>query len=177
MCHLEWCHKICNQTFSYRFIVAAIMDEKSNIFWCSSISIYLLINVVKTVEGLFEMHLHAKFTKKKKKKKKKNARQENRVLTLNAENSRSVTHVFMFAYANEKILLSVLIISLFLYHDFNLNTQGYVYLELVNYQLGLHRNLQVFVKCNVCISTIVVLYTDMSRLSSYIDINRISFRF
>ena len=31
MCHSKWYHKICNQTFSYRFIVAAILDEKSNI--------------------------------------------------------------------------------------------------------------------------------------------------
>ena len=33
-CHSKWYHKICNQTFSYRFIVAAILDEKSNIFLC-----------------------------------------------------------------------------------------------------------------------------------------------
>ena len=27
MRHSKWCYKICNQTFSYRFIVAAILDQ------------------------------------------------------------------------------------------------------------------------------------------------------
>ena len=30
----------------------------------------------------------------------------------------------------------------FLFYDFNLNTQGFVYLEFAKYQLGLHRNMQ-----------------------------------
>ena len=34
------------------------------------------------------------------------------------------------------------------------NNQGFVYLEPVKYQLGLGRNMPVFVKCNVCISAI-----------------------
>ena len=41
-CHSKWYHKICNKTFSYRFIVAAILDEKSNIFLCKSTPVYLL---------------------------------------------------------------------------------------------------------------------------------------
>ena len=28
MCHSKWYHKICDQTFPYTFIVAAIFDEK-----------------------------------------------------------------------------------------------------------------------------------------------------
>ena len=39
-----------------------------------------------------------------------------------------------------------------------MNTQGFVYLEFVKYQLGRHRNVQVFVKCNVCISAIQLFY-------------------
>ena len=42
----------------------------------------------------------------------------------------------------------------FFFYDFNLNRQGFVYLEFVKYQLGLHRNVHVFVKCNVCISAV-----------------------
>ena len=30
MCHSKWYHKICIQTFSYRFIVSVKLDEKSN---------------------------------------------------------------------------------------------------------------------------------------------------
>ena len=46
----------------------------------------------------------------------------------------------MFAYVHEKIniLLSVLRI-LFIFFYFNLNTQGFVYLEFVKFQLDLHR--------------------------------------
>ena len=36
--------------------------------------------------------------------------------------------------------------------------QGFVYLESVNYQLGLHRNVRVLAKCNVCISAIQMFY-------------------
>ena len=58
----------------------------------------------------------------------------------------------------KNILLSGLSIFSFFFYDFNLNTQGFVYLEIVKYQLGLHRNVQVFVKCNVCISAIQLFY-------------------
>ena len=51
----------------------------------------------------------------------------------------------MFAYEHEKIniLLSALSIFSFLLYDFNLNTQGFVYLEFVQCQLGLVRNVQI----------------------------------
>ena len=45
-----------------------------------------------------------------------------------------------------------LFFSFFLFCDFNMNTQSVIYLESVKYQLGLHINVQVFVKCNVGIS-------------------------
>ena len=49
------------------------------------------------------------------------------------------------AYAHEKInfLLSVLSIFSLSFYDFNLNTQGFVYLDFVKYTLGLHTNMQV----------------------------------
>ena len=52
---------------------------------------------------------------------------------LNAETNRGVTNDVMFVYAHEKIniLVSVLSIGFFLFYDFNLNTQGFVYLEFV----------------------------------------------
>ena len=80
-----------------------------------------------------------------------------------------VTNGDMFEYVQEKIniLLSVLSIFFlffffFFFYDFNLNTQGFVYLKFVLYQPGLHRNVQAFAKCNVCISSI--------QLVSYIQI-------
>ena len=62
-----------------------------------------------------------------------------------AENNRGVTNDAIFTYVHEKIniLLSVLSFSSFLSYDFNPTTHGFVYLELVKYQLGLHRNVQV----------------------------------
>ena len=60
ICHSKWCHKICNQTFSYRFIVAAMLEEKSYIFWCLSISIYLLIKARESSRSL-KCSLHVKF--------------------------------------------------------------------------------------------------------------------
>ena len=52
---------------------------------------------------------------------------------LNAENNRGVTKDVMFAYVNEKkILLSVLSIFLSIY-NFDLNTQGFVYLEVLSF--------------------------------------------
>ena len=67
----------------------------------------------------------------------------------------------MCAHGHEKIniLLSVLSIFFLSFYDFHLNTQGFVYLEIVKYQLGLRRNVQVFTKCNVCISAIQLFYT------------------
>ena len=44
-------------------------------------------------------------------------------------------------------------VSLFFY-DFKLNIQGFVYIEFVKYQLGLHRNVHVIAKCNICLSAI-----------------------
>ena len=62
----------------------------------------------------------------------------------------------MFVYAHEKINIPVSVLSIvfFLVYDFNLRTQGFIYLEFFQYQLGLHSNVQVFVRCNVCISAI-----------------------
>ena len=79
---------------------------------------------------------------------------------LNAKNNLDVTDEVMFACVHTKlnILLSVLSIFFFLLYDFNLNTQGFVYLKIVKYQLILHRNVQVFAKCNVCISAIHLFY-------------------
>ena len=76
------------------------------------------------------------------------------------KNKPGVTNDVMFAYVHEKmnILLSVLSIFFSLFYDCNLNTQCFVYLEFVKYQLGLHRNVQVFVKCNVYIYTIQLFY-------------------
>ena len=54
ICHSKWYHKICNQTFSYRFIVAAILDEKSNIFWCNPFLYTFLYWLQVTIEGLLE---------------------------------------------------------------------------------------------------------------------------
>ena len=46
----------------------------------------------------------------------------------------------------------------FLFYDFNHNTQGIAYLETVKHQPGLHRNVHVFAKCNVCVSAIQLFY-------------------
>ena len=42
---------------------------------------------------------------------------------------------------------------------FHLSTQDFVYLEF-KYQLGIYRNVQVFAKCNVCISAIQLFYIE-----------------
>ena len=42
MFHPKWCYKIYNLTFSYRLIVAAIFDEKSNILFCVNPFLYTL---------------------------------------------------------------------------------------------------------------------------------------
>ena len=44
MCHLKWRHKICNQTFSYRFIVTAILDINRIYFGA-----YLLIKAMENM--------------------------------------------------------------------------------------------------------------------------------
>ena len=97
---------------------------------------------------------------------------------LNAENNRGVTNDVMFSYvhtyvhAKINILLSVLSIFVFPFYDLNLNAQGFVYLEFVKYHLDLHRKVQIFRKLQcIHIYFTAVLYTDMSRLSSYIEIN------
>ena len=81
---------------------------------------------------------------------------------LNAEHNRCVTNDVMYAYAHEKtnILLSVFSILYLSFYDLNLNTQGFEYLEFDKYQLGLYRNVQVFAKCNVCISAIQLFYIE-----------------
>ena len=61
---------------------------------------------------------------------------------LSAENNRGVNNDVMFAYVHEEmnILLSVLTIFSFFFIIVTINTQSFVYLEFVKYQLGLHRN-------------------------------------
>ena len=82
----------------------------------------------------------------------------------NADISLSVTFCFIVAYAHEqkKIPVSVFNIIFFLFYDVNMNTQDFVYLEFVKYQLGLRRNMPVFAKCNVYISAIHLFYTRWS---------------
>ena len=64
--------------------------------------------------------------------------------------------------------------GVFLFLAFLIVSVGFVYLEFVKYQLGVHRNVRIFVQyMHICYK--VVLYTDMSKLSSYIEVNRISF--
>ena len=79
---------------------------------------------------------------------------------LNAEHNPGVTNDVMFAYMHTKIniLLSILSIFFLFFIIFVLDTQGFVYLEFVKYKLGLHRNMQVFANCNVCIAAIHVFY-------------------
>ena len=69
---------------------------------------------------------------------------------LNSEKNRDVTNDVIVAYVHEKIniniLLSVLSIFCLSFYDFNQYTKGFVSLEFVKYQLGRHRNIQVFAK-------------------------------
>ena len=94
---------------------------------------------------------------------------------LNAENNRRVTNDVMFAYVHTKIIIlqSVLSIFSFFFYDFNLNTQGFVYLVSTGppYKRASFRKI---LGMHICYT--VVLYTDMSRFSFYIEINRIAFR-
>ena len=91
---------------------------------------------------------------------------------LYAEDKRDVTNDVMFAYVHEKIniLLSVLSIFSFIFYELNLNIHGFVYLEFVKYQLGFHRNVQIFAKCKACISAIQLFYMAffLYRNKSYI---------
>ena len=63
---------------------------------------------------------------------KNDVRQENGALSLKSGNNRGVANDVMFAYVHEKIniLLSVLSIYVLL-NDFNLNIQGFIYLEFL----------------------------------------------
>ena len=79
---------------------------------------------------------------------------ENGYSPLNAEYNMGVTNDVIFAYVHTK--MKVLLSGLIIFYDFNLNKQ--IYLEFVKYQLGLHRNVQVFAKCNVCISVVLLFY-------------------
>ena len=54
------------------------------------------------------------------------------------------------------------------FYDFQTHTHGFVYLEFVKFQHAIFCKMQ---RMHICYT--VVLYTDMSRLSSYIEINRI----
>ena len=76
------------------------------------------------------------------------ARQENGVLSHKCgiqPDCHEGRHVCIIAGLKINILLSVLIFF-FLFYDFDLNAQGFVYLEIVKYQLGLHRKVRVLVK-------------------------------
>ena len=70
-------------------------------------------------------------------------RQENGVLSLKCGKQH-------FAFCFEHFV--------FLFYDFNLNIHGFVYLEIVKYQMGLHTIVQVLAKCNVYISAIQLFY-------------------
>ena len=104
-------------------------------------------------------------------------RQVNGILSLKCRKQyRDVTNDVMFAYVRTKtnILLSAL--SIFFLSFFiiliNLNTQGFVYLEFVKYQLGLHRNVQVFAQCmHICYTVVFVIHVQaffLWRNKSYI---------
>ena len=79
---------------------------------------------------------------------------------LNAANSLSVTFCFIVTYEHEKINLLIYFFNIicFIFYDVNLNTQDFVFLEFVKYQLGLRRNRSVFAKCNIHISAINLFY-------------------
>ena len=111
--------------FSYNFIVAAILDQESGIFFMS-IHYYEPFNTRQVFLNIVRMKLGYS--------------------PLNAENGLSVAFCFVVAYAHEKInfLASILYIIFFLFYDVNLNTQDFVYLEIVKYQLGLRKNMPVF---------------------------------
>ena len=84
-------------------------------------------------------------------------------ITLKAENSLSVIFGFIVAYTHKKIniLVSVFNIIFFLFYDVNLNTQYFIYLEFVQNQLSLRRNMPVFAKCNERISASQLFYIQV----------------
>ena len=93
---------------------------------------------------------------------------------LNSENNRGVINVVMFAYVHEKIniLLSVLIFFSFSFISIltwvhNLLSINFASIETCKFS----RNAMQAYLLYSC-----VIYTDMSMLSSYIEINLISFR-
>ena len=65
---------------------------------------------------------------------------------------------FYMHMEKKNILISVLNVIFFLFYDVNLNTQVFVSLECVKYQLGLRRNMPVFTKYNVYISAIQFVF-------------------
>ena len=89
----------------------------------------------KKLEGVFEIKFACEIFKNVSGSKPGNT-------PLNAENRLSVSFCFIVGYANEEIniLVSALNIIFFLFFDVNLNTQDFVHLEFVKYQLGLRRN-------------------------------------
>ena len=99
---------ICNQTFSLTFIVAVILDEKSNIFLVLiSISVCLQIKAVEKGRSFIwnaVCMLNLKI----------DVREENGVLSLKNENNGDVTNNVMFAYSHEKIMILLSVLSTFL---------------------------------------------------------------
>ena len=79
-------------------------------------------------------------------------RQEQRVLPLNCgkqPKSHSWLHVCICKCENQH---SASCFEHCCFFGLNRNTEDSVYLEFVKYQLGRHRIVQVFAKCNVCVS-------------------------
>ena len=136
--------KFSKQAFSYKFIVAAILDQKSDIFWCQSISTNLLIHY--TEKGRFACEILKLVSGSKP-----------GYAPLNAENGLSVTSCFIVICTWEN-KHSGFCFEHFVFCNVNLNTQDFVYLEFVKYQMGLRRNMPVFAKCNVYMSAVRLLY-------------------
>ena len=62
---------------------------------------------------------------------------------------------------------AVVQLLVFIYSDFNLTTQGFAYLEFIKYQLGSIKTCKGS-RDAIYAYLLIVLYTDMCRLSSYI---------
>ena len=101
-------------------------------------------------------------------------RQENGVLSL-----KKIAEVLLttscFAYVPEKKKHSAFCFERFslIFYAFNLNIQGFVCSEIIKYKLSLHIKVQVFAKCSAIIQMFYIQTCPL--LSSYIEINRISF--
>ena len=125
MCHSKWCDKKFAIKHSYRLIeaVRSYWTKLRTFFLVLIYCIYLFINATENGRrfNLKSCMQNLKI----------DVRQETGYSPLNGRN-------FMFACAYEKIniLLSILNILFFLFYDFNLNTQFFVYLEFVKYQLA-----------------------------------------